>query len=114
MKLSEKITTEKIRKALDFVPHPNIMFGVMVDTSVTEGGVIKPDSVKDKTPTIRIVAIGKNVSEQFGEFLKEGDEVYGAAGYLNYAEINGVEFIVMYPDSVMGVKKRKLQTVGEA
>lgn len=105
---------EKVREAVDFEPHPNLIFGVLVDTGVTEGGVIKPDSVKDRTPTIRIIALGKTVAEQFEGRLSVGSECYMAAPYMQYAEINGVDMVVCYADAVMGIKKPKLQTIGEA
>lgn len=113
-KLTKKIEREKLRKALDFVPHPNLIFAVLVDTSKTEGGVIKPDSAKDKTPTVEIVAMGKNVQEQFGEFVSVGSRCYVAAPYMSYAEINGTDMLVFHADGILGVKKSKIETIGEA
>lgn len=103
-KLTGKLGKEKLRKALDFDPHPNVIFGVLVDTSVTDSGIIKPEQAKDKTPVIEIVAIGSNVEKQFDGFIRKGARCYVALPYIQYAEINGVDFIVMFPDAILGVK----------
>ena len=104
MKLSQKERELKIKGALDFRPHPNLIIGTMVDKSVTAGGIIKPETADPQTPEMVVRAIGSSVAEQFYSALNIGDHCYIISQYANIADINGVEFVVCPADAILGIK----------
>ncbi len=109
MKLTQKHEIEKAKKVIDGIdPHPHLIYGVAMNTEMTEGGVIKPESAKDKTPRVRVMAIGEQVKEEFGKFINEGADCYLNPSFMQFAEVDAVTFIVFHADAVIGVKKLKL------
>lgn len=98
---------QTIKSNFDIEPHPNKIFGFKVDTSKTEGGVIKPESVEDRTPLMEIVAVGKNIDLEFKKGpLAKGDQVMVIPQYLNFIELRGQVYAEIMPDAILGIKNK--------
>lgn len=92
-----KITERRKPVKLNFEPHPNYIFGVKVEKNKTPGGIILPETKKDLTPIVELVAVGANI-----EHWKEGDVVYADPNFMNFAQIDGVTTIVLMADGIFG------------
>lgn len=90
-----------MEKLKGIVPHPTLILGEEIDQTVTESGIIKPDSSRPMTPKVRILKIGSQVEKAFDGFIKEKSIVYVSPPYMNYVEINGMKLMSLMPDAII-------------
>lgn len=73
----------------------------------TLGGIIIPDTAKEKPMQGEVVAVGKGIRGENGEFhpleLKEGDKVLYGKWAGTEVKVNGEELIIMKESDVMGI-----------
>jgi len=74
---------------------------------MTAGGIIIPDSAKEKPQEGKIVAVGKGKITEDGKVLaldvKVGDKVLFGKYAGTEVKINGKEYMMMREDDVLGV-----------
>jgi chaperonin GroES len=67
------------------------------------GGIIIPDSAKEKSQEAEVVALGTGKADDKPFFVKEGDKVllpqYGGTP----VKVDGVEYILIAEDDLLGV-----------
>ena len=76
-----------------------------VETSA--GGIIIPDSAKEKPQEGRIVAVGNGKRKEDGTLIppdvKEGDRVLFSKYAGNEVTLDGKEFLIMREDDILGI-----------
>lgn len=95
----------KIRKKINFNPHPNVIFATKVEKGQTKSGIILPEGSEKGTPIAEIRAIGENIKSQFEntEFsIEVGDYVYVDGSYIRPAILDGVEGVILMADGIFG------------
>jgi chaperonin GroES len=73
----------------------------------TLGGIIIPDTAKEKPMQGKVIAVGKGTKDKDGNLIpldvKVGDKVlYGKWGGTE-VKVNGQEFIIMKESDIMGI-----------
>ena len=80
----------------------------------TKGGIIIPDTVKEKPSEGEIIAVGPGGRDENGKLtpmgVKAGDRVLFGKWSGNEVKIDGVEYLIMKESDIMGV----LQGTAEA
>jgi chaperonin GroES len=75
--------------------------------SKTAGGIIIPDTVKEKPTEGEVIAVGPGGRDESGKLipidLKEGDKVLFGKWSGTEAKIDGVEYLIMKESDIMGV-----------
>jgi chaperonin GroES len=87
--------------------HDRVLVSRLEEATVSTGGIIIPDSAKEKPVRGRIVAVGNGKIAKNGEVrpltVKAGDEVL----YSKYAgtevKLGGEEHLIMREDDILGV-----------
>lgn len=98
---------QTFKSNFDIEPHPNKIFGFKVDTTKTEGGIVKPESAEDRTPLMEIVAVGRNINLEFKKGpLAKGDQVMVIPQYLNFVELHGKVYAEIMSDAILGIKNK--------
>ena len=73
----------------------------------TKGGIIIPDSAKEKPQEGKIVAVGPGARDEAGKLvpldLKAGDRVLFGKYSGNEIKLEGVEHIILREDEVLGI-----------
>jgi chaperonin GroES len=73
----------------------------------TAGGIIIPDTVKEKPTEGEVIAVGPGGRDESGKLipidLKEGDKVLFGKWSGTEVKIDGVEYLIMKESDVMGV-----------
>jgi chaperonin GroES len=73
----------------------------------TAGGIIKPDTVKEKPTEGEVIAVGPGGRDESGKLipidLKEGDKVLFGKWSGTEVKIDGVEYLIMKESDIMGV-----------
>jgi chaperonin GroES len=84
----------------------------VVDTRIdaqakTAGGIIIPDTVKEKPTEGEVIAVGPGGRDESGKLipidLKEGDKVLFGKWSGTEVKIDGVEYLIMKESDIMGV-----------
>ncbi len=87
--------------------HDRILVKRLEEKEVTKGGIIIPDSAKEKPVEGKIVAAGKGKVNENGEVkpleVKEGDRILFGKYAGTEIKIEGEEFLMMREDDVLGV-----------
>ena len=77
------------------------------DADKSEGGIIIPDTAKEKPQRGKIVAVGQGKLDDDGKRVpmdvKEGDEVIFGKYSGNEVKADGVEYLIMRQDDIYGV-----------
>jgi len=77
------------------------------DEQKSEGGIIIPDSAKEKPQEGEVIAVGKGKKTEDGKILpldvKAGDRVLFGKYSGNDVKVDGVEYLIMREDDVLGV-----------
>jgi chaperonin GroES len=104
-----------------FTPlHDRILVRRIVEAETTRGGIIIPDTAKDKPQEGEVIAVGKGKSSDEGKVrpleVKEGDRVLFGKYSGTDINIDGEEYVIMREEEVLGVltgvKKEKREPVG--
>jgi chaperonin GroES len=76
----------------------------------TSGGIIIPDTAKEKPQEGKIIAVGSGKVNEKGERIplavKEGDRILFGKYSGNEIKINGVEHLIMREDDILGVLEK--------
>ena len=67
------------------------------------GGIIIPDSAKEKSQEAEVVALGTGKADDKPFFVKEGDKVLQPQYGGTPVKVDGVEYILIAEDDLLGV-----------
>jgi chaperonin GroES len=77
---------------------------------VTKGGIILPDTAKEKPQQGKIIAVGKGRRTEDGKVipleLKKGDTILFGKYSGSEIKIEGVEYLIMKEDDVLGLVEK--------
>ena len=77
----------------------------------TKGGTIIPDTAKDKPTEGEVVAAGKGRLTEDGKVIpmdvKKGDRILFSKYAGNEVKIDGVEYLIMREEDVLGIIEKK-------
>ena len=77
----------------------------------TKGGIIIPDTAKDKPTEGEVVAAGKGKMTEDGKVIpmdvKKGDRILFSKYAGNEVKIDGVEYLIMREEDVLGIIEKK-------
>jgi len=94
--------------ATKFTPlHDRILVRRIEEAGTTRGGIIIPDTAKDKPQEGEVVSAGKGKSNEEGKIqpleLKEGDRILFGKYSGTEIKLDGEDFIIMREEEVLGV-----------
>lgn len=73
----------------------------------TEGGIVIPDTAKEKPITGEVVAVGKGKTTESGETIKpsvaEGDKIVFGKYSGTEVKLDGEEYLILKEDEIMAV-----------
>ena len=105
--------------ATKFTPlHDRILVRRIEEAGTTHGGLIIPDSAKDKPQEGEVISIGKGKINDEGKVfplaLKEGDRILFGKYSGTEIKIDGEDLLIMKEEEVLGVVSgaAKKETVG--
>ena len=91
--------------------HDRVLIKVLDSEEKTAGGIIIPDSAKEKPQEGEVVAIGPGIKNDQGKLspldVKVGDIVLFGKWSGNDVKIDGKEYSIMKESDIMGISKRK-------
>lgn len=93
---------------MNFKPlHDRVAIKPMPQDEKTTGGIIIPDTAKEKPMQGKVIAVGKGARDSSGNIIpldvKVGDKVlYGKWGGTE-VKVNGEEFVIMKENDIMGI-----------
>ena len=77
------------------------------DEETTAGGIIIPDTAKEKPQEGKVVAVGKGKTADDGDLIKldvkRGDRIPVGKYAGTEIKLNGVEHVIMREDDILGV-----------
>jgi chaperonin GroES len=89
--------------------HDRIVIRRIEGDDKTKGGIIIPDTAKEKPQEGEVVAVGPGARDEAGKFipidLKAGDRVLFGKWSGSEVKIDGEELLIMKESDVMGVLK---------
>ena len=87
--------------------HDRILVKRIEEAETTRGGIIIPDSAKDKPQEGEVIAAGKGKVNEEGKVrpldVKEGDRILFGKYSGTEIKIDGEEFIIMREEEVLGI-----------
>jgi len=91
-----------------FTPlHDRILVRRVEESETTRGGIIIPDTAKDKPQEGEIISVGKGRSNEDGKVfplaVKEGDHILFGKYAGTEIKIDGEDFLIMKEEEVLGV-----------
>jgi chaperonin GroES len=94
--------------ATKFTPlHDRILVRRTEEEGTTRGGIIIPDSAKDKPQEGEVISVGKGKSNEEGKIhpldVKEGDRILFGKYSGTEIKLDGEDFIIMREEEVLGV-----------
>jgi len=97
--------------ASSFTPlHDRILVRRVEETETIRGGIIIPDSAKEKPQEGEVIAVGKGKSNDEGKVfpldVKAGDRVLFGKYSGSEIKIDGEEFLIMREEDVLGIIKK--------
>ena len=98
--------------------HDRILIRRVEEAETTRGGIIIPDSAKDKPQEGEVVAVGKGKVNDEGKVfplaVKEGDRILFGKYAGTEIKIDGEDFVIMREEEVLGILSgaAKKETVG--
>jgi len=105
--------------AMKFTPlHDRALVRRVEEVGTTRGGIIIPDSAKDKPQEGEVIAVGRGKTNDKGETfpldVKAGDRVLFGKYSGTEIKIDGEDFLIMKEEEVLGVISgaAKTETVG--
>ena len=91
--------------------HDRVLIKVLDSEEKTAGGIIIPDTAKEKPQEGEVVAIGPGIKNDQGKLspldVKVGDIVLFGKWSGNDVKIDGKEYSIMKEADIMGISKRK-------
>ena len=105
--------------ATKFTPlHDRILVRRVEEATTTRGGIIIPDSAKDKPQEGEVISAGKGKINEEGKVrpldVKEGDRILFGKYSGTEIKLDGEDFIIMREEEVLGIitGAAKKETVG--
>ncbi len=105
--------------ATKFTPlHDRILVRRVEEAETTRGGIIIPDSAKDKPTEGEVISVGKGKVNEDGKVfplaVKEGDRILFGRYAGNEIKLDGEDYIIMKEEEVLGIitGAAKKETVG--
>jgi chaperonin GroES len=105
--------------ATKFTPlHDRILIRRVEEADTTRGGIIIPDSAKDKPQEGEVVSVGKGKVNEEGKVhpldVKEGDRILFGKYAGTEIKLDGEDFVIMREEEVLGIitGAAKKETVG--
>ena len=94
-----------------FTPlHDRILVRRLEETETVRGGIIIPDSAKEKPQEGEVIAVGKGKSNDEGKVfpldVQAGDRVLFGKYSGTEIKIDGDEFLIMREEEVLGIIKK--------
>ena len=94
-----------------FTPlHDRILVRRVEEGETVRGGIIIPDSAKEKPQEGKVIAVGKGKSNDEGKVfpldVKAGDSVLFGKYAGTEIKIDGEEFLIMREEEVLGIIKK--------
>jgi chaperonin GroES len=87
--------------------HDRILVRRIEESETTRGGIIIPDSAKDKPQEGEVIAVGKGKSNDEGKVfpldVKAGNRILFGKYSGNEIKIDGEEFLIMKEEEVLGI-----------
>ena len=87
--------------------HDRILVRRVEESETTRGGIIIPDSAKDKPQEGEVISVGKGKSNDEGKVfpleVKEGDRVLFGKYAGTEIKIDGEDFVIMREEEVLGI-----------
>ena len=87
--------------------HDRILVERLEEENKTPGGIIIPDSAKEKPVEGKVVAVGNGKITESGEIkaldVKEGDKILFGKYAGTEVKIGGQEYLIMREDDVLGI-----------
>jgi chaperonin GroES len=87
--------------------HDRILVRRVEEAETTRGGIIIPDTAKDKPQEGEVIAVGKGKSNDEGKVfplaVKEGDRILFGKYAGTEIKIDGEDFIIMREEEVLGI-----------
>ncbi len=87
--------------------HDRILVRRVEEAETTRGGLIIPDSAKDKPQEGEVVAVGKGKVNEEGKVrpldVKEGDRILFGKYSGTEIKLDGEEFLIMREEEVLGI-----------
>tara|TARA_A100001388_G_scaffold215589_1_gene166092 strand:- start:424 stop:720 length:297 start_codon:yes stop_codon:yes gene_type:complete len=91
--------------------HDRVLIKVLDSEEKTSGGIIIPDTAKEKPQEGEVVAVGPGARDSNGKIspmdVKTGDIVLFGKWSGTEVKIDGKEYSIMKESDIMGVSKRK-------
>ena len=91
--------------------HDRVLIKVLEGEEKTAGGIIIPDTAKEKPQEGEIVAVGSGARTEDGKIIpmdvKVGDKVLFGKWSGTEVKIDGVEYSIMKESDIMGIAKIK-------
>ncbi len=94
-----------------FTPlHDRILVRRIEESETTRGGIIIPDTAKEKPQEGEVISVGKGKSNDEGKVfpldVKKGDRVLFGKYSGTEIRIDGEEFLIMREEEVLGILKK--------
>jgi len=94
--------------ATKFTPlHDRVVVRRVEEAETTRGGIIIPDTAKDKPQEGEVIAAGKGKSNEEGKVrpldVKEGDRILFGKYSGTEIKLDGEDFIIMREEEVLGI-----------
>jgi chaperonin GroES len=94
--------------ATKFTPlHDRILVRRVEEAETTRGGIIIPDSAKDKPQEGEVISVGRGKSNDEGKVfplaVKEGDRILFGKYAGTEIKLDGEDFVIMREEEVLGV-----------
>ncbi len=87
--------------------HDRILVRRVEEAETTRGGIIIPDSAKDKPQEGEVISVGKGKISEEGKVrpldVKEGDRILFGKYAGTEIKIDGDEFVIMREEEVLGI-----------
>ncbi len=87
--------------------HDRILVRRVEESETTRGGIIIPDTAKDKPQEGEVIAVGKGKSNDEGKVfplaVKEGDRILFGKYAGTEIKIDGEDFVIMREEEVLGI-----------
>ena len=91
--------------------HDRVLIKVLESEEKTSGGIIIPDTAKEKPQEGEVVAVGPGAKSEDGKMIsmdvKVGDIVLFGKWSGTEVKIDGTEYSIMKESDIMGIAKRK-------
>ena len=91
--------------------HDRVLIKVLEGEEKTAGGIIIPDTAKEKPQEGEIVAVGSGARTEDGKIIpmdvKVGDKLLFGKWSGTEVKIDGVEYSIMKEADIMGISKSK-------